>query len=321
MQRTVDEDQRECNVEFFVASRGGPLHGLATRVSVEDLLLTACDLPRDLIGVHGRYAVARRGRLLAVDLHDCTDGSSFTFGEINRSDLSPVERNGEVRRLPLAAGWGLLSPTYCVTFGPNYPDLIGAISIDGSPKLGRLANYLKDRACPGRPFRIERLQGVDITAALARMRAISLLHLRIDPSQVPVVQGHWDSLDARLAADLALYAEQELLDVRITPRRGSRISAVDRVMASVRSLLDVIPMLNRGAVFQLKGPLDDAAARTVIIDLLAQNISAPVSVSRESADRSTLDKWSAYLALRDARNALGSSIDDAMLARPVYDGW
>ena len=321
MRSPIEPVDRDCNVDFFVASRGGPPAGRATRVNVEDLLIMACELPRDEIGDHGRYEVSRRGRLLAVDLHDCSAGLSFVFGEVNRADLNPVERNGEVRRLALDTGWGLLSPTYCVTFGPDYPDLIASIAIDGAPNVRRLAQYLTRRACPGRPFRLERLQDLDVSDALARMRAISSFHLKIDPSQVPIVQGHWDSLDARLEADASLYAEQAFFDVRITPHGGSRIRAVQLIMEPVRSLLNVAPFLARGSEFRLRGPLDDTAARIVVLDLLAQKLSAPVSVERETPEGSALHKWSAYEALRVARQALGSSIDDAMAARQVSDAF
>ena len=99
MRSPIEPVDRDCNVDFFVASRGGPPAGRATRVNVEDLLIMAGELPRDEIGDHGRYEASRQ--VAFWPLTDCSAGLSFVFEEVNRADLNPVERNGEVRRLTL----------------------------------------------------------------------------------------------------------------------------------------------------------------------------------------------------------------------------
>ena len=314
--RNLDYGDRDCRVQFFVASRGGPPRGPAARVNIEEALLEAASLPRHVVGDGGRCAPTRNGHLLVLDVHDCSAGFAFAFGDVNLTDLpSTATRDGEIRALDLESGRGLLSSTHCVTFGAKFPDLIGCIPGMG-PDVTRLADYLASR-CPsvGGKFRIEPLMDADIAGALSRMQAVSLFRLRIDPSQVPVIRGHWDNLDARLDADLALYAEQKYLDVRLEPVESARSRALSSLQERVLSLLGATSLLARGSVFQIKGPLDDLSARDVVVDLVGRKLSVPVSVAKERSGHSALHKWSAYPAIREAYSTLQSDIDAAMATR------
>ena len=314
--RNLDYGDRDCRVQFFVASRGGPPRGPAASVNIEEALLEAASLPRHIVGDGGRCAPTRNGHLLVLDVHDCSAGFAFAFGDVNLTDLpATATRDGEIRALDLENGRGLLSSTHCVTFGAKFPDLIGCIPGMG-PDVTRLVDYLTPRCLSvGGKFRIEPLLDSDVAGALRRMKGVSLFHMRIDPSQVPVIRGHWDNLDARLDADLALHGEQKHFDVRLEPLGSARSRALSSLRERMLSLLEVTPFLARGSVFQIKGPLDDLSARDVVVDLVGRKLSVSVPVAKEMSGYSALHKWSAYPAIRDAYSTLQSDIDAAMATR------
>ena len=308
---------RKCVVRFYTATLGGPPTGIPARnVDITDALQVCESLDLTFAsGSSSRYLRTRSGKSLFTMIDRTTDNVCFRFCEVDRDIYLQIEKEGDMRDWHTEEGWGVVECSYAVVLETG---LIGVI-IDQGPIMQRLGRYLIAKGNL-EDVTISPLIHKNIIDRLHRMESLSLFHLRINPSQLPIVRGSSGQLDATLDAQRSLWNEQSSYEVRITPTQQTQSNARNELMSTLTGLAERSGFLSKESIYKVKGRLD-GGERDIVLNLLSDELTteeyvhvstmSDSTVSSRDTRKLMLDTQSAYNAILSAYQSLSSDINEA----------
>ncbi len=299
-----------CTVRFYSVTVGGPPHGPAMRFDASKALTEIDQLPLSFTDTaNTRYQHRRNDR----SLHTIVDSSGsgevcFRFCEVNRADLPQIEAEGAITDLQLEEREGLMEATHCIAFKPG---LLAAVSKRG-PSPTSLGKYIlaKIQDSPG-SLDVVPLVHMDIISRLQRLQTISLMELKLSPSQIPIVRGASDDLDKLFEAQLAMWNEQSRLEVIIRPAQSSVHGARQKLLGPIVDIAGRAGWFAKESTYKVRGR-SETQAREVTLNILSDSITTEESVERSRERSSALDNDSAFNAIRNAYMALEPDIEEAL---------
>ena len=299
-------------VKFFGASVGGPPHGSPVNYDISEQLIDAEQLQfLPTAGRDSRYLDTDTGRFLFTMVDHHGPEVCFRLCRVDRDNLPQTEKGGNIAELLLDDETGLTETTYGVIFEPG---LIGVVSSKGGPSMSRIAGYLKNKSTsvPSK-LTISPLVHIDIIAKLREFETLSLFHLKLHPSQLPIIKGQWDVLDDNFEAQLNLWREQSTLEVTVSPTRNSQRRSHRSLMGPIVSLAQSATglLIKRSSKFIVKGQ-PEGMLNDVVLNILSETLSVEQEIAKSAVRSSALDAESAYNAIRLSYNDLQNDIRDAM---------
>lgn len=222
------------------------------------------------------------------------------FGNVRRSGLPQVERAGEVGALGIPASAGLLEQVHVIFFSHN---IVGSEFNFYGPRISRLSRYMAAKAngpCP--PVTIEPLLRQNVREQIDRLTDIRLLHLKIHASYAEVVaQANQDLGSAFQAAARA--GEAQELEIILRPRAHSRQALSNRLLETVKQLMQGRELREESSHFSIKG-YDSETERVEAVDLLKDQLISNKRIILQDERTRALDSESAYSAIDEAYNEL-----------------
>ena len=220
----------------------------------------------------------------------------FRLCRVDRDNLPQTENRGRIEELLLDDEVGIVETTYGVVLEPG---LIGAVSAKGGPPMSRIAKYVQDKSSVV-PKKIEvgPLVHRDIIDKLRDFETLSLFHLKLHPSQFPIVRGRWGDLDTNFDSQLQLWREQAALETKIAPERGTRRRAHESLINPIVSLAETAGLLSRkNSKFLVKGQRV-GEVNDVLLNVLSDTLSIEQEIAKSATRSSALDIESAYNAIQ-----------------------
>ena len=298
-------------VKFFGVSIGGPPHGIVHSYDPTEELIDINQLAfLQGAGRDSRYMDTGTGQFLFTNVDHRGPDVCFRLCRVDRTNLPQTERAGDIEELLLDDDAGIARTTYGIVLEPG---LIGVVSATEGPSMSSVAKYLISKGRNvSRTLTIKPLVHMDIVDKLRQFETISLFHLKLHPSQLPVIRGQWNDLDENLNSQLNVWREQFSLETVIAPTRDSRRRAYQSLITTITSVAESAGLLpKRGSKFLVKGQRE-GEINDVVLNILSETLSVEYEVAKSSARSSALDIESAYNAIRRGYDDLKNDIENAI---------
>lgn len=228
----------------------------------------------------------------------------FRLGQIRRSGLPLVEREGTLTDLAIPEDSGLFEGIHIVVFENN---IVGMDFNFYGPRISRLSRYFRAKAGGySADLTFEQLVRQDVAADLARLREIRTFHLKIRASYADVVSDADEDLGSAFKAAERVSEAQEL-ELVLRPQKYSRNPLAGRLLMAAKHLVGRRDLREETSKFEVKGVREDTGA-VEVVDLLRDQLVAREGIMRQSERGRALDKSSAYSAIEKAYSELESEL-------------
>lgn len=298
-------------VKFFGISVGGPPHGTVDNYDPTQQLIDIDGLEfLQGAGRDSRYLDTDTGQVLFTNVDHRGPEVCFRLCRVDRDNLPQTEKAGDIEELLLDDETGIARTTYGIVLEPG---LLGVVSAKEGPSMSGVAKYLKSKgANVPRTLTVSPLVHKDIIDKLRDFETLSLFHLRLHPSQLPIIRGRWNDLDANLDSQLNVWREQKSLETVIAPTPTSQRRAYQSLINPITSVAELAGLLpKRGSKLLVKGQRE-GTINDVVLNLLSETLTVELDIVKSAARSSALDIDSAYNAIRRGYNDLRADIENAM---------
>lgn len=260
-------------------------------------------------GTGGRYLVDDDGDAVCAWPASGRSIQTLRFCRIRRNGLPQLEQAGNVSDLNIAADAGLLEPVHVAFFPDN---IVGADFNFYGPRLSRLGFYLRTKSGNAVPMAsFNPLLRGDVAAQLDHLNDIRLLDLRIKASYVSAIRQANQSLGDAFAANArVLDGDTEDLELILRPSKTGRISARQRLLTTLKTLVRRRDLRENAERFQVKGK-HDVTGSVQLIDLLRDQFIARKQMLRLGERSRAVDPQSAFEAIRTAHDELRDELRQA----------
>ncbi|MEX0629302.1 MAG: hypothetical protein WEE67_02575 [Chloroflexota bacterium] len=225
------------------------------------------------------------------------------LGDVRRTELPQVERNGRLSALHIARDAGLAEQIHVVGFDRG---ILGSDFNFYGPRIGRLADLITAKL--GEAVFIRQLVRSDVLRRLDSVGEVRLLRMKIDRELVPTVRAVDRSLAEAFDAAFRA-AEPGQVELVLRPRpyeRGG--SLVEGMIQRVRRLAGNSDIRSGARSFEIETYSDGARES---IDILAEQIAVTKRIRRRSPRSRALDSAGAYAAIHQAYQESADEIQTA----------
>ena len=301
----------ERTVHFFVADAGKVESGKPLGFDSPSALaaidvLPFNDTPR------GRYERDGDGNALCLFI-SAQHGEAVEFCRIRRTGLPLLESAGHLSELPIAPDAGL-SEAIQVLFLPK--NIVGAVYNHYGPRLSALGPYLYERARGAiPPVTFRPLLDSDASRQLDKLDDLRILEFDIRPSFAATLNTIDPSLGHAFGAVSGLFDSPEVISLVLkAPRRDAR-GFLSRRSASIRNILRRPDVRENVERLRLRGK-NVETDRVETMDLLRDRFVSTQEIVRVSRRSRSLDRGSAFEAIRTAYASLKDELEMAASVSP-----
>ena len=220
----------------------------------------------------------------------------FRLGQIRRSGLPRVERQGSLSDLVIPDNSGLVETIHIVVFGNK---IVGTDFNFYGPRISRLSRYFREKGnglCQEVTF--ESLLRQDVAAELDQLREIRLFHLKIRAAYAATVAEADRDLGAAFDA-AARAGNAEELEIVLRPQKYSRNPLADRMLRVAQNLARRSDLRTEASKFQVRGVNSDTGAIDPI-DILHDQLITTEEIMLQTERGRALQNASAYEAIERA---------------------
>ena len=306
----IEGKTAERTVRFYRVSLGRNPDGSYSHLDLRQTLSEIETLPftRDS-AQKSRYLQHANGRIEFTLLSTDAMPLRFKYYRGSRLGLPEMEDGGHIEGLPLADNAGLVEAVHGVFFPP---DILALETVGGDSLAISIAKYIRAKGpLTVHSLAIEPLVHRDVVARLMRLKEISLFKFSIKPSFLETVRSVDRSLAAGMASLAEIWNDQTAFEVIIRPTKSSRQSVIQRLLPSLTRIATLSNLANNSVTCQVNG-VTEGSARTQVIDLLTDKLTAKKDILLKDSRYSALDEGSAYQAIDEAYDDLQMDIAEAL---------
>ena len=254
-----------------------------------------------------RYESDTDGSVLCVLPVPPSSNSRLQFCRIRRAGLPLLEQGGSIRELQIHPNAGLLEPTHVIFFPSN---IVGVEYNHYGPRFPRLGPYLHNKSNQAISLvSFRRLVRGDIADQLDRLTELRLFEFKSRPSYAEVIRQTDESLADALDANGRVIDNPDVVQVVLRASRDGRRSALEKLRALMRFLLDRNDLGDNVEQFKVKGKTESGRVET--LDLLSDHFVSTKKIVCISNRGRALDSDSAFQAIGEAYQELKPELERA----------
>jgi hypothetical protein len=299
-------DSVEKQIEFFKVDIGrDDESGIPLTFPFGDVLEQVRQLPFNVAG-EGAYLREPDGDDICV-FADSVRPDALRLGRVRRSAFPMLESAGAISPLELDEKYGLFESIHVVFFRNN---IVGAEYNHFAPRISRLASFIALKSGIDRPIAIRPLLAKNAAEQLRKMKAISVVDLKVRDNYVSAVrEADRDVARALAAIQDVIGGEGTELEVILRPPRTGQFNFRDRALAWLVQLAERDDIIQGATKFEVKGTADDR--ESLVVNVLKDHLVARKRIVKMNTRSRALHDASAFAAVEEAYDELKTELERA----------